>query len=129
MMAKGSVRGVRLAWIAAAVLSIAPASQPHAQEPLPSRAPENLNDPSPGRTVKSVTYCRGEYEVSLGDGSVRRFKEYDLAFKTDTSPSGPPAARPALVPTGRVGDRAFVIFADLDELRRLPKAFCPRAAP
>ena len=111
------------------VVSTASPSTPHAQEPPAARAPENLKDLSPGRTVKSVTYCRGEYEVSLGDGSVRRFKEYDLAFKTDTSPSGPTAARPALVPTGRVGDRAFVIFADLDELRHMPKAFCPRAAP
>jgi hypothetical protein len=30
----------------------------------------------------------------------------------------------ALVPTGRVGDRAFVVFADLDELRRSLKVGC-----
>jgi len=115
--------------IVVAVLSIASASPLHAQELAPGRAPENLKDLSAGRTVNSITYWRGLYEVSLGDGSIRRFKEYDLAFKTDASPSGPPAAKPALVPTGRVGDRAFVVFADLDELRRMPKASCPRMAP
>jgi hypothetical protein len=47
-----------------------------------------------------------------------------LAFKTDSSPNGPKPAKPALVPTGRVGDRAFVVFADLEELRRTLKGAC-----
>jgi hypothetical protein len=38
--------------------------------------------------------------------------------------SGPPPAKPALVPTGRAGDRAFVVFADLEELRQTLKAAC-----
>ena len=65
----------------------------------------------------SVSYCRGIYMVALKDGSARTFKEYDLAFKTDTGPSGPAKGTPALVPTGRVGDRAFLVFSALDELK------------
>jgi hypothetical protein len=66
------------------------------------------------------------WEVALKDGSVRSFKEYDLGFKTDTSPKGPDATISALVPTGRVGDRAFVVFAGLDELKDAPKRGCSR---
>jgi hypothetical protein len=84
----------------------------------------NLKELPPSQQVQGVAYCRGAYDVSLGDGSARRFKEYDLAFKTDSSPHGPSPARPALVPTGRVGDRAVVVFADLDELRRTVKVTC-----
>src|SRR5262249_44871551 len=69
------------------------------------------------RQVVSVSYCRGIYMVALKDGSARTFKEYDLAFKTDTGPSGPAKGTPALVPTGRGGDRAFLVFSALDELK------------
>ena len=88
-----------------------------------SRPVASLKVLPPGQQVTNVTYCRGEYDVSLGDGGARRLKQYDLAFKTDSSPSGPPA-KPALVPTGRAGDRAFVVFADLEELRQTLKAAC-----
>ena len=71
-----------------------------------------------------MRYCRGVYEVALKDGSVRSFKEFDLGFKTDSSAEGPDAAEPALVPTGGVGDRAFVIFAGLDELKTWLKKSC-----
>jgi hypothetical protein len=66
----------------------------------------------------------GRYDVSLRDGGRREFKEYDLAFKIDTSPNGPTPSRPALVPTGRVGDRAVAVFAGLDELKRVLKEAC-----
>ncbi len=86
-----------------------------------SRPVANLKDLPPVQQVTNVGYCRGEYDVSLGDGNARRFKEYDLAFKTDSSPNGPKPAKPALIPSGRVGDRAFVVFAELEELRRTLK--------
>jgi hypothetical protein len=84
----------------------------------------NLKNVPPQRRVTSVAYCRGAYDVALADGSARTFKEYDLAFKTDASPNGPSATRPALVPIGGVSDRAFVVFADLDELTRTLKGAC-----
>lgn len=80
-------------------------------------------DPA-GQQVTALRFCRGVYEVALKDGSVRSFMEIDLGFKTDSSDKGPHAATPALVPTGRVGDRAFVIFAGLDELRGWLKKGC-----
>jgi len=94
----------------------------------PARAQDrplaNLKDVPRGQQVTGVGYCRGQYDVTLGDGSARTFKEYHLAFKIDSSANGPRPAHPALVPTGRVGDRAFVVFADLDELRGTVQAAC-----
>ena len=84
----------------------------------------NLKSAPPAQQVTGVTYSRGEWNVALADGSTRRFHEYDLAFKVDTTPNGPSAARPALTPSGRMGDRAFVVFADLEELRRAPRTAC-----
>jgi hypothetical protein len=77
-----------------------------------------------GQLVLNVGYCRGEYDVSLSDGNAKKFKEYDLAFKIDSSANGPHPAKPALVPTGRVGDRAFIVFASADELRHALKPSC-----
>jgi hypothetical protein len=89
------------------------------------RTAPNLKDLPPRQRVMVISYCRGAYDVALADGSARTFKEYDLAFKIDSSANGPNPARPALVvPTGRVGDRAFVVFADLEELRTALRAGC-----
>ena len=88
------------------------------------RPPADLKALPPDRQVASVSYCRGAYQVALKDRSVRAFKEYDLAFKTGAGGSGPQKGAPALVPTGRVGDRAFLVFGGLDELTGALKTRC-----
>jgi len=89
-----------------------------------NRPTADLKNVPPAELVTSVSYCRGEYEVGLGDGSARQFKEYDLAFKIDTGPHGPRLTKPALVPTGRVRGSRVRRLANLDELRRSLKAGC-----
>lgn len=91
------------------LLWIGSASAQPANRPVP-----DLKQIPPGQQVVAVAFCRGGYEVSLAA----------LAFKTDSSANGPTSSKPALVPTGRVGDRAFVVFADVTELRRTLKAEC-----
>jgi len=109
-------------WATAVLLALLLAPPVAAQ---PSAAPiPNLRNASPDQQVIGVAYCHAEWDVALADGTTRRFKEYDLALKVDTTPNGPSAGKPALTPSGRMGDRAFVVFADLDELRRLPKVAC-----
>jgi cytochrome c len=71
---------------------------------------EDLKQTPTSRQITTVAYCRGEYTVGLADGSVRKFGERDLRFATDSSALGPPPGRAVLVPTGRVGDRALVVF-------------------
>lgn len=90
------------------------------------RSVPDLKMLAPGQRVTAVSYCRGVYEVALDDGSTRTFKEFDLAFKTDSDALGPDPAKPALVPSGRVGDRGLVIFAELEEHRSFVKARCER---
>ena len=101
-----------------------------------STGPEDLRALPAARQVTAVAYCAGLYRVRLAgynfravgrlrprvrlaDGVEREFKEYDLSFKTDTTALGPPAGKPALVPAGRLGDRAIVVFGRLEEMRTL----------
>ena len=86
--------------------------------------PEDLRALPAARQVTAVAYCAGLYRVRLADGAEREFKEYDLSFKTDTTPLGPPAGTPALVPTGGRGDRAIVVFGRLEEMRTLVTPRC-----
>jgi hypothetical protein len=91
-----------------------------AQQP----AMEDLRQAPPDRQVKLLGYCRGEYTVEFSDGSSRKFGERDVRFATDSSPLGPLAGRPVLVPTGRVGDRALVIFVGPAEMTTMIRASC-----
>ena len=54
----------------------------------------------------------------MGSGTQHRYPEFDLRFKTDSSRSGPEPGKPALLPAGMRGDRAQVIFAGLEDLKR-----------
>ncbi len=67
--------------------------------------------------VEGVNYCKGTYRLKLKDGSTTDFTEFDLRFKTDSGPTGPNPGAPVLIPAGMAGDRAFLIFADLDEMK------------
>jgi cytochrome c len=109
-----------LPWAVGLLLPIS--GSPSAQQ----REPVDLKLLPSSQLVGALSYCRGVWEVRLKDGSDRSFKEYDLGFKTDSSNQGPHATSPALVPTGRVGDRAFVIFAGIDELKDALKRGCSR---
>ena len=75
----------------------------------------------PGREIRT---CSRAFRVGLTDGSVREFREYDLRFKVDTGPLGHRRGRAALVESGRSGDRVTVVFASLEELKRLPEERC-----
>lgn len=84
----------------------------------------NLKTAPPDHQVAAVGYCQGRYEVKLKDGSTRQLQEFDLRFKTDSEPNGPQPAAPVLVPAGMVGDRAFVIFADPEDMKAFLKKTC-----
>lgn len=84
----------------------------------------DLKDAPSDHQVESVGYCQGKYAVKLRDGSVRQFREFDLRFKTDSGPNGPRRGVPALIPAGMAGDRAFLIFADPEEMKGFIKRAC-----
>lgn len=85
---------------------------------------EDLRQAPPDRQVKAVGYCGGQYTISFVDGSSRKFGERDVRFATDSSPLGPVAGRPVLVPTGRVGDRALVVFVGPGAMTAMIRASC-----
>jgi cytochrome c len=76
------------------------------------------------RQVVSVGYCGGQYTIGFADKSSRKFGERDLRFATDSSALGPPTGRPVLVPTGLVGDRTLVVFAEPKELATFIHVTC-----
>jgi len=74
--------------------------------------------------VEGVNYCKGTYRLKLKDGSTTDFKEFNLRFKTDSGPTGPNPGAPVLIPAGMAGDRAFLVFAEPDELKNMLKKTC-----
>lgn len=84
----------------------------------------NLKAAPPDHQVEAGGYCKGTYEIKLKDGSIRQFKEFDLRFKTDSGSNGPQPGVPVLIPAGMVGDRAFVIFSDPDDIKTFLKKTC-----
>lgn len=76
----------------------------------------NLKQVPPEQTVEAVRYCDGQYFVSTGAGDRLEFPEFNLRIKTDMSDNGPMAGKPALIPAGMMGDRAFLVFAQPAEI-------------
>jgi cytochrome c len=85
-------------------------AQPAAPTPL-----RNLTD---DQVVRAIAYCRSEYALTMASGSQHRYPELNLRFKTSGGRTGPEPGKPALLPAGMRGDRAQVIFAGPEELKR-----------
>ena len=84
----------------------------------------DLKAVSPDHQVEGVNYCKGTYRLKLKDGSTTDFKEFNLRFKTDSGPTGPNPGAPVLIPAGMAGDRAFLVFADPDEMKTALNKTC-----
>jgi len=76
----------------------------------------NLKDLKSTNRVRSITYCKDSYTVTMADGQIHKFWERNLRLKTDSSKDGPTKGAPALIGAGMMGDRADVIFADPAEI-------------
>jgi cytochrome c len=85
----------------------------------------DLKTLGPERRVRAIRYCHDGYHVTTEDGRTRPFWEFNLRFKTDSGPLGPPRGKPALVGAGMQGDRASIVFSAPDEISRMVEAKCP----
>jgi cytochrome c len=74
-------------------------------------ASQLLKNLLPGQLVTAIRYCGDTYDVATADGEVLQFWEPNLRFKTDGSADGPEPGKPAIMPSGMLGDRASIIFA------------------
>lgn len=82
---------------------------------------------SSSEQVTAIGHCHDTYAVTTADGKTRKFWEFDLRFKTDSSRHGPPSGAPVLLETGMQGDRAFVIFAAPQEISAFIRESCTGA--
>jgi len=86
----------------------------------------DLKQSPPDVRVKSIGYCDDTYTVATASGQTRKFWEFNLRFKTDSSSKGPRSNEPVLVPQGMGGDRAQVVFSSPDEIPIFIKHDCPK---
>lgn len=70
------------------------------------------------RRVTAIRHCGDAYHVTTEAGRTIPYWEFNLRFKTDSSPLGPERGKPVLAPAGMQGDRAQVVFNGLDDLKR-----------
>jgi len=74
--------------------------------------------------VKTIRYCDDTYTVTTAAGKTRRFWEFNLRFKTDSSGHGPSKNEPVLAGQGMQGDRAQVVFTSPSEMAAFIKSEC-----
>ena len=84
----------------------------------------NLKNPHPRVEVKSMRHCGDTYFVTTVDGRTRKFWEFNLRLKTDSSDLGPAPGRPVVVGTGMQGDRAATVFASPNEISSFIRQKC-----
>ncbi len=88
------------------------------------QAPEPLASAGPEDQVTSIRFCHDTFFVATADGKQRPFWEMNLRLKIDTSANGPRVGKPVLTPGGMQGDRASIVFSDLDEIGHLVEKKC-----
>ena len=84
----------------------------------------DLKQASPDLRVTAVRYCDDTYTVTTAAGKTRKFWEFNLRFKTDSSSHGPRKNEPVLAPQGMQGDRAQLVFANPGEMATFIKPEC-----
>src|SRR5207245_2969115 len=100
--------------------------------PAPSRgmigagARSDLKQAGKDRRVTAIRHCGDAYHVTTEAGRTTPFWEFNLRFKTDSSPLGPSPGKPVLAPAGMQGDRAQVVFSVLHDLKRSLVERCER---
>jgi len=88
------------------------------------QAPEPLAAAAPEDQVTSLRFCHDTFFVTTADGKQRPFWEMNLRLKIDSSANGPKVGKPVLVHGGMQGDRASVVFSNLDEIGSLVEKKC-----
>ena len=92
---------------------------------VPNRGLPNLKLADVADQVTAIRHCGDAYRVTTGDRKTSTFWEFNLRFKTDGSPDGPPAGKPVIVGNGMQGDRAAVVFARPEEISGFIRKECP----
>jgi len=113
------VRADLVAYLRAASAGEAPPARGAAALPDLKKAP-------PSAVVSALRHCGDTFFVTNGEGQTLPFWEFNLRFKTDSSPSGPAPGRPVVVGQGMQGDRAQIVFARPGEISAFIREDCPK---
>ena len=92
--------------------------------PKPYQSSLDLKSVGAASQIKSITYCRDTYTLMMENGAKVKFWERNLRFKTDSSNEGPPPNKAVLVPSGQMGDRAYVVVGTPQEMSGSVTATC-----
>jgi len=112
------------AFLEALAAGRAPAAQVPGGRMMAGPPRPDLKTLGPERRIKAIEYCADGYRVTTQDGRTVAFWEFNLRFKTDSSPQGPSPGQPVIVRSGMQGDRASVVFASPEELGRSVEMKC-----
>ena len=94
-----------------------------ARVPKPPPLPD-LKKPSAIAAIASIRHCGDSYFVTNAKGQSAAYWEFNLRFKTDSSPSGPAPGKPVMVGQGMQGDRAQIVFSSPRELSSFIREGC-----
>lgn len=100
------------------------ASQGQTAPRVPRLALPDLKSAPKSAIVAALRRCGDGYLLTNAEGATRPFWEFNLRFKTDSSPSGPRPGAPVLVSQGMQGDRAQVVFAAPAEISAFIRDGC-----
>ena len=84
----------------------------------------DLKNLPPEAQVGAIRHCGDSYFVTNAAGKKLAFWERNLRFTTDSSKRGPASGRPVMIPSGMMGDRAQVVFANPGEISGFIKNDC-----
>ena len=96
---------------------------------LPARSAAVLPDlkgAPASAVVTALRHCGDTYFVTNADGETMPYWEFNLRFKTDSSPGGPAPRRPVMVGQGMQGDRAQIVFARPEEISAFIREECSK---
>ncbi|MHB8494749.1 MAG: c-type cytochrome [Casimicrobiaceae bacterium] len=85
----------------------------------------DLKQAAAEKRVKAIRYCDDTYSLTTAAGKTRKFWEFNLRFKTDSTAHGPSKGQPVLVSQGMQIDRAQLVFSDPSEISTFIKHECP----
>jgi cytochrome c len=86
--------------------------------------PADLRHAPAADLVVTIEQCGDTYSVKTSDGKVRKFWEYNVRLKTDSSSRGPARARPVMTGSGMRGDRISIVFSSPREIGELIQDTC-----
>jgi cytochrome c len=95
------------------------------QAPTPARPLlPSLKSLEASAVVTALRHCGDTYFVTTGDGVTKAFWEFNIRFKTNSTPEGPQPGKPAILRAGMMGDRVTIVFASPDEISRIIEVKC-----